>query len=56
MTLALAIGGWTFATFLLVKLWVEMDMRIQLEEALAEEAAENDRITALRDCFERDCV
>ena len=43
MTLALAIGGWTFAVFLMVKLWIEMDMRIQLEEALAEEAANNDK-------------
>lgn len=56
MTLALAIGGWTFAVFLVVKLWVEMDMRVQLEEALAEEMAENDRIAALRSCFERDCA
>lgn len=56
MTLYLAIGGWTFAVFLMVKLWVEMDMRLQLEEALAEEMAENDRRTALRDCFERECA
>lgn len=56
MTLALAIGGWTFALFLLVKLWVEMDVRLQLEEALAEEAAENDRAAALRDCFDRECA
>lgn len=56
MTLALAVGGWTFAVFLLIKLWVEMDVRVQLEEALAEEMAENDRRTALRDCFERECA
>lgn len=56
MTLALAIGGWTFAVFLLVKLWIEMDMRVELEEALAEEMAENDRAAALRDCFDRECA
>ena len=56
MSLYLAIGGWVFAIFLMVKLWIEMDMRIQLEEALAEEMAENDRAAALRDCFDRECA
>lgn len=56
MTLALAIGGWMFAVFLLVKLWIEMDLRMELEEAIQEAAIEVEQAHAMRDCFERECV
>lgn len=56
MTLALAIGGWTFAVFLMVKLWIEMDLRMELEEAIQEAAIEVEQAQAMRDCFERECV
>ncbi len=56
MTLALAISGWTFVVFLLVKLWIEMDLRMELEEAIQAAAIEVEHAHAMRDCFERECV
>lgn len=56
MTLELAIGGWVFCAFLLVKLWIEMDLRIQLEEAIQEAAIEVEHAQAMRDCYEQECA
>lgn len=56
MTLALAIVGWGFCGFLLVKLWIEMNMRMELEEEIRKVFIETKHAQAMRDSYKQECI